>query len=314
VAFTGGERALGKRKRFMRSGFLFITALSGLILLLVGFASGLVILLALAIVMACFEAALVNLKQWGISSFFSGEADTQTDQAHARAAKRRLAKDLWGSMNRKELERHYLPPSLAQVYVAQNRMSEAEMIYQKRVALADKSLQSDPAYLITVYDDLATFYILENRISEAKPVYERAILLTQTTSGSNDIRVAEKLDYYTSMLKARKQDVAASEMENQAARIRERAKKETIQSNSLWGCTAHYPESSTLHPTPSRKESALTSSALNAKVGRTSHGQDMQSSALFDAALELFGGNGCTFSRSGARRQLNSCQKVRRSQ
>lgn len=116
--------------------------------------------------------------------------------------------------------------SLAQVYVAQDKMSEAEMTYQKRIALADKSLQRDPAYQITVYDDLATFYILENRISDAKPVIERAILSTQRVYGADDMRVAEKLDYYASLLKAKKQDVAASEMENQAARIREKAKKE----------------------------------------------------------------------------------------
>jgi tetratricopeptide (TPR) repeat protein len=117
--------------------------------------------------------------------------------------------------------------SLAQVYIAQNRMSEAEMIYQKRITLADKSLQRDHAYQITVYDDLASFYILENRISEAKPIYERAILLTQKVYGADDMRVAEKLDYYASLLKAKEQDVAASEMEKQAVRIRERAKKES---------------------------------------------------------------------------------------
>ncbi len=56
------DQALKKRKQFMRSGFLFITSLSGLILVLAGFGNALVILLALAVVTACFEAAVANLK------------------------------------------------------------------------------------------------------------------------------------------------------------------------------------------------------------------------------------------------------------
>lgn len=125
--------------------------------------------------------------------------------------------------------------SLAEVYLAQNRMAEAEITYRKRIALADKCVGCDPAYQITVYDDLAVFYILENRISEAKPVYESAILLTERVYGAEDMRVANKLEYYANLLKIKGQDVAASEMEDQAARIRHVQRKKAIGSVSYEG-------------------------------------------------------------------------------
>lgn len=109
--------------------------------------------------------------------------------------------------------------SLAQVYIAENKYDEAETIYKRRIQLAT-TLPNDPVYTSTVYDDLATFYILRNRVEEAEPIYQHAISLTEEAYGSNDLRVAEKLDYYAVLLKAKGHDSDANNLEQRASILR----------------------------------------------------------------------------------------------
>jgi tetratricopeptide (TPR) repeat protein len=110
--------------------------------------------------------------------------------------------------------------SLAQVYIAEKKYGDAETIYQRRIALATESSAKDPVYLATVYDDLATFYILQNRIEEAKPLYERVLALTEEAYGTGDLRVAEKLEYYATLLKAKGLNADADKLEGKATSLR----------------------------------------------------------------------------------------------
>jgi tetratricopeptide (TPR) repeat protein len=104
--------------------------------------------------------------------------------------------------------------SLAQVYVAQRRINEAEAIYKQRVELQG-NFPKDSVYASTVYDDLATFYILEGRVAEAKPVYQRAISLAESSYGREDPKVAEKLQYYVQLLRAANHQGEALELEKE---------------------------------------------------------------------------------------------------
>ena len=56
------ERKFRKRETILRGWSLFLTALLGLLLLLAEFASGIEIVVAVAIVLACSEAALTSMK------------------------------------------------------------------------------------------------------------------------------------------------------------------------------------------------------------------------------------------------------------
>lgn len=104
--------------------------------------------------------------------------------------------------------------SLAQVYVAQHRMGEAEAIYKKRVELLG-DFPKDAVYASTVYDDLATFYILEGRVAEAKPVYQRAISLAESSYGMENPKITEKLQYYVQLLRATNHQGEALELEKE---------------------------------------------------------------------------------------------------
>ncbi|MGH9941251.1 MAG: tetratricopeptide repeat protein, partial [Pyrinomonadaceae bacterium] len=92
---------------------------------------------------------------------------------------------------------------LAQIYTAQGKAQEAEAVYKKRINLAESSLDEDPSYQATVYDDLAVFYILRNRFSDAEFIYQQGISLIEEAYGVNDARVAEKLEYYATLLRAK---------------------------------------------------------------------------------------------------------------
>lgn len=62
VPVAESERAVHKQKQFVRAGFLFFAAASGLGLLYIKYASAIEILIGLAILLACVEAAITNLK------------------------------------------------------------------------------------------------------------------------------------------------------------------------------------------------------------------------------------------------------------
>ncbi len=110
--------------------------------------------------------------------------------------------------------------SLATVYEDQKKDAEAEALYRDRITLADSEWRNDPKWLYMVYDDLAMFYLYRNRYEDARPLIMRAIELREMAFGPQDPEVAEGLEYYSLLLRAKGHEQEAVQMENRAKDIR----------------------------------------------------------------------------------------------
>lgn len=112
---------------------------------------------------------------------------------------------------------------LARLYSVEKRDAEAETLFRQRLSIAEKLWINNPKSLIFVYDDLAIFYLLRDRYDDARPLYLKSLKLREQAFGVNAPEVAQGLELYAALLKAKHHEQEALEMEARARAIREKS-------------------------------------------------------------------------------------------
>ena len=93
-------------------------------------------------------------------------------------------------------------------------------MFRERLCIAESISGQEPDSLNFVYDDLAMFYLLRDRYDEAHPVYIKSLALKAKAFGENSTQVAQGLDLYSALLKAKQHEQEVLEMEARAKAIR----------------------------------------------------------------------------------------------
>jgi tetratricopeptide (TPR) repeat protein len=109
---------------------------------------------------------------------------------------------------------------LARLYSVEKRDTEAETLFRQRLSIAQKIWTNNPEALWFVYDDLATFYLLRDRYDDAQPLYLKSLDLRAKAFGVNAPQVAQGLELYAALLKAKRHEQEGLEMEARAKAIR----------------------------------------------------------------------------------------------
>jgi len=109
---------------------------------------------------------------------------------------------------------------LARLYSVEKRDDEAETLFRQRLEIAERIWIKEPQSLLFVYDDLALFYLLRNRYDNAHPLYLKSLDLRAQAFGANATEVAQGLELYAALLKAKQHDQEGLEMEARAKAIR----------------------------------------------------------------------------------------------
>ena len=73
--------------------------------------------------------------------------------------------------------------TLAELYLAQARHGEAEVLYRQALAVMEQALGPDHLDLASHLVTMAEFYIDQGVYSEAEPLYERAVAIAEATLG-----------------------------------------------------------------------------------------------------------------------------------
>src|SRR3954451_2955510 len=73
--------------------------------------------------------------------------------------------------------------NLALLYRDQGRLTEAEPLYKKAIAISEKALPADHPTLATRYNNLAGLYGAQGRLTEAEPLYRRALAILESKLG-----------------------------------------------------------------------------------------------------------------------------------
>lgn len=109
---------------------------------------------------------------------------------------------------------------LAKLYSVEKRDAEAEKLFRQRLSIAEKIWINEPKSLFFVYDDLAIFYLLRDRYDDAHPLYLKSLDLRTQAFGVNANQLAQGLELYAALLKAKQHEQEGVEMEARAKAIR----------------------------------------------------------------------------------------------
>ena len=147
------------------------------------------------------------------------EAHVRGDNAVAERHYKRaleLSKEL-GSDNANFV---YSAGDLAKIYAADGRDAEAEELYLERLSIAERIWAHEPGSLGFVHDDLAMFYLFRDRYDQAHPLYLESLALKAKAFGENSSQLAQGLELYSALLKAKQHEQEGLEMEARAKAIR----------------------------------------------------------------------------------------------
>jgi tetratricopeptide (TPR) repeat protein len=111
---------------------------------------------------------------------------------------------------------------LARLYAAEKRDAEAEALFRQRLSIAERIWINNPQSLFFVYDDLAMFYLLRDRYDDAHPLYLKSLDLRAQAFGVNATQVAQGLELYAALLKAKRHEQEGLEMETRANNSRKK--------------------------------------------------------------------------------------------
>ncbi|HEY9869934.1 MAG TPA: tetratricopeptide repeat protein, partial [Candidatus Obscuribacterales bacterium] len=90
---------------------------------------------------------------------------------------------------------------------------QAEPLYQRALAIREKSLGADHVDVGTSLRYLADVYLMQKKFAQAEPLYVRAIEIFDRTGNP---QLAEVLENYASLLKATHRDEEAAKIKARA--------------------------------------------------------------------------------------------------
>ena len=83
--------------------------------------------------------------------------------------------------------------NLASLYQAQRKYAQAELLFERALAIREKSLGPEHPDLATSLNNLGSLYHNQEKYSEAKPLYWRSLAIREKALGLEHLRVAESL-------------------------------------------------------------------------------------------------------------------------
>lgn len=109
--------------------------------------------------------------------------------------------------------------TLAVLYHAQRKYSQAESFYQRVLQLLEHAIGPEHPTLATTLNNLAVVYEAQDNYSAAEPLYQRALTLLERTLGSDHPNLAATLDNYADLLRKMQRDEEAKTLETRARGI-----------------------------------------------------------------------------------------------
>ena len=110
--------------------------------------------------------------------------------------------------------------NLAGLYQAQGHYSEAEPLYQRSLAIAEKALGPEHPNVGINLSNLAELYRVQGRYAEAEPLHQRALAILEKALGPEHPDVGASLENYAALLWATGRSAEAEKMETRAKAIR----------------------------------------------------------------------------------------------
>ncbi len=108
--------------------------------------------------------------------------------------------------------------NLATLYRDQGKYPEAEPLFEKALAIAEKALGPEHPDVATGLNNLAELYRAQGRYTEAEPLYKRSLAIKEKALGPEHPHVATTLENYAALLR---ETARADEAGKMAARARE---------------------------------------------------------------------------------------------
>jgi tetratricopeptide (TPR) repeat protein len=84
--------------------------------------------------------------------------------------------------------------SLALLYVARGRYSEAEPLYRRALTIDETALGPEHPNMVSRFNNLADLYRVQGRYAEAEPLYKRALAVAEKALGPNHHHVGSVLN------------------------------------------------------------------------------------------------------------------------
>ena len=81
---------------------------------------------------------------------------------------------------------------LANMYYDQGRYDDAESLYEKALAIREKTLGGNHPFVAVSLDNLANLYYQQGRLDEAEPLYMRALDIREQNRKEESAKVKEK--------------------------------------------------------------------------------------------------------------------------
>ena len=96
---------------------------------------------------------------------------------------------------------------LAELYRNQGKYAEAEPLYQRALAVSEKTLGPEHPQVAMVLNNLAVIYEAQRRYAEVESFYRRALLVLKKAVGADHPEVAKMSENYTGFLDARVEEL-----------------------------------------------------------------------------------------------------------
>ncbi len=109
--------------------------------------------------------------------------------------------------------------NLAGFYLDQGSYGEAEPLYWSAATIVEDTLGPGHPAIGSILAGLAEIYHQQDQYAEAEPLYRRVLTILEHF-GPEDIRFAELLEDYATLLRQTERGAAAAEMESRARAIR----------------------------------------------------------------------------------------------
>lgn len=91
--------------------------------------------------------------------------------------------------------------NLADVFVEQDKPSEAEALYQRALTIYGQIKREDSLEAASVMEDLGDLYIDQKKFEQAEPYFRRAMEIRTRTQGSDAMETTEVRDEYEKLLR-----------------------------------------------------------------------------------------------------------------
>ena len=116
--------------------------------------------------------------------------------------------------------------NLALLYDTQGKYAQAEPLYQRALAIDQKTLGPDHPDVATSLNNLALLYYNQSKYAQAEPLYERALAIAEKALGPEHPNAATSLENYAALLHKLNRDAEADKMEARAQAIRAKHAKD----------------------------------------------------------------------------------------